>query len=46
MHAGSDRARLMAHPEMGTAYCEMLRQAALVLTADDSLLGFGLDQAH
>lgn len=40
-HAGSDRIRLMDHPELGQAYREVLRNAALVI-GDPDLAGFGV----
>jgi glycosyltransferase involved in cell wall biosynthesis len=42
-HAGSDRGRLMSHPELAAAYREMLRRASTVITADRSLEGLGLE---
>ena len=41
-HAGSDRTRLMDHPELSVAYREMLRRASLVVTGDLDLSGLGI----
>lgn len=41
-HAGSDRGRLMQHPELSTAYREMLRRAAVVVTPDPAFEGLGV----
>ncbi|WP_159396553.1 glycosyltransferase [Sorangium cellulosum] len=41
-HAGSDRTRLMDHPELSLAYREMLRRASLVVTGDLDLSGLGI----
>jgi glycosyltransferase involved in cell wall biosynthesis len=41
-HAGSDRMRLMAHPELALTYSELLRSAACVVTAGDTLQGLGI----
>lgn len=41
-HAGSDRHALMSHPELSTAYKEVLRSAAGVLTAGADFSGFGI----
>jgi glycosyltransferase involved in cell wall biosynthesis len=42
-HAGSDRTRLMSHPELSIAYREMLRHASMVMTGGHVLCGLGLD---
>jgi hypothetical protein len=42
-HAGSDRGRLMSHPDTALAYREMLRRAEIVVTADRSLAGLGIE---
>ena len=44
-HAGSDRIRLMDHPELGQAYREVLRGAALVI-GDPDLTGLGVAPAR
>jgi glycosyltransferase involved in cell wall biosynthesis len=41
-HAGSDRTRLMSHPELSLAYREMLRHATKVVTGGPALRGLGL----
>jgi glycosyltransferase involved in cell wall biosynthesis len=41
-HAGSDRYRLMTHPDLGLAYKEVLRAASGVLSAGTDLSGFGI----
>jgi glycosyltransferase involved in cell wall biosynthesis len=41
-HAGSDRTRLMDHPELGIAYRELLRHAASIVTGDRDLQGLGI----
>lgn len=41
-HAGSDRTRLMDHPELSTAYREMLRRASILVTGDLDLRGLGI----
>ncbi|MFI6172170.1 glycosyltransferase [Nocardia sp. NPDC051052] len=40
-HAGSDRTRLLDHPELGQAYREVLRRADLVV-GDRNLTGLGI----
>ncbi|MFB8277768.1 glycosyltransferase [Nocardia colli] len=40
-HAGSDRTRLLDHPELGQAYREVLRRADLVI-GDRNLTGLGI----
>jgi|tagenome__1003787_1003787.scaffolds.fasta_scaffold20989909_6 glycosyltransferase involved in cell wall biosynthesis len=45
-HAGSDRGRLMNHPELATAYCEMLREATLAVTTNPSIQGLGIPQSR
>jgi glycosyltransferase involved in cell wall biosynthesis len=40
-HAGSDRTRLLDHPELGQAYREVLRRADLVV-GDGNLAGLGI----
>ncbi|MFG1793338.1 glycosyltransferase [Nocardia sp. NPDC049149] len=40
-HAGSDRTRLLDHPELGQAYREVLRRADLVV-GDRGLVGLGI----
>lgn len=42
-HAGSDRTRLMSHPELWLAYREMLRHATKVITGGQAFWGLGLD---
>jgi glycosyltransferase involved in cell wall biosynthesis len=42
-HAGSDRGRLMSHPDLAVAYRELLRPADIVVTADRSLEGLGIE---
>ncbi|HEX6502705.1 MAG TPA: glycosyltransferase family 4 protein [Terriglobales bacterium] len=42
-HAGSDRTRLMSHPELSLAYHEMLRHASKVITGGPAFCGLGLD---
>jgi glycosyltransferase involved in cell wall biosynthesis len=41
-HAGSDRTRLLAHPELSLAYREILRRADLVVTQPGTIEGFGV----
>ena len=41
-HAGSDRGRLMSHPDLALAYREMLRHAELVVSNNPSLVGLGI----
>ncbi|ONI88245.1 hypothetical protein ALI144C_07295 [Actinosynnema sp. ALI-1.44] len=41
-HAGSDRVRLMDHPELGLVYREVVRAARLVI-GDPDLAGLGVD---
>jgi glycosyltransferase involved in cell wall biosynthesis len=41
-HAGSDRTRLLAHPDMSLAYREVLRHADLVLGRPGTIEGFGV----
>lgn len=41
-HSGSDRYRLMTHPDLGLAYKEVLRAASGVLSAGVDLSGFGI----
>jgi glycosyltransferase involved in cell wall biosynthesis len=42
-HAGSDKGRLMNHPELSTAYREMLRRASLIITpSDQTFVGLGI----
>ncbi len=45
-HAGSDRGRLMSHPDTATAYREMLRRAELIITSDRSFAGLGIEAAR
>jgi glycosyltransferase involved in cell wall biosynthesis len=45
-HAGSDRTRLMAHPELSLAYREVLRRADLVVARPGTIEGFGVDPAR
>ena len=42
-HAGSDRGRLMNHPELSMAYREMLRHASVVVTGNPSVAGLGIE---
>ena len=41
-HAGSDRTRLLAHPDMSLAYREVLRHADLVIAQPGTVEGFGV----
>ncbi|MGH8991926.1 MAG: hypothetical protein ACRDZ7_10440 [Acidimicrobiia bacterium] len=41
-HAGSDRTRLLANPELGPALARVLRGAAVCFSGDRSLVGFGV----
>lgn len=41
-HAGSDRTRLLAHPDMSLAYREVLRRADLVIARPGTIEGFGV----
>jgi glycosyltransferase involved in cell wall biosynthesis len=41
-HSGSDRIRLMGHPDLGLAYKEVLRAATAVLSSGTDLTGFGV----
>jgi glycosyltransferase involved in cell wall biosynthesis len=43
-HSGSDRYRLMGHPDLGLAYKEVLRAATAVLTSGSDLAGFGIPE--
>lgn len=45
-HAGSDRGRLMNHPDLVSAYREMLRHASLVVTGDKAFEGLGIPRAR
>jgi glycosyltransferase involved in cell wall biosynthesis len=45
-HAGSDRTRLLAHPELSLAYREVLRRADVVVTRPGTIEGFGVDPAR
>nr|WP_296074932.1 glycosyltransferase [uncultured Actinoplanes sp.] len=41
-HAGSDRTRLLSHPDMSLAYREVLRHADLVIAQPGTVEGFGV----
>ena len=41
-HAGSDRTRLLANPELGPALARVVRGAAMCFSGDRSLAGFGV----
>jgi hypothetical protein len=42
-HAGSDRTRLLANPELGPALARVVRGAAVCFSGDRSLVGFGVE---
>jgi glycosyltransferase involved in cell wall biosynthesis len=42
-HAGSDRTRLLAHPDLSLAYREVLRRADLVIARPGTIECFGVD---
>lgn len=44
-HAGSDRTRLLAHPELHAALRQVVRQASVIFNSDRSLVGLGVDPA-
>jgi glycosyltransferase involved in cell wall biosynthesis len=45
-HAGSDRTRLLAHPDMSAAYKEVLRAADAVVANPGTIEGFGVEAAR
>jgi glycosyltransferase involved in cell wall biosynthesis len=45
-HAGSDRTRLLAHPDLSAAYKEVLRAADAVIANPGTIEGFGVEPAR
>jgi glycosyltransferase involved in cell wall biosynthesis len=45
-HAGSDHGRLMNHPELSTAYREMLKRASLVVSSRSTFQALGIRPDH
>jgi glycosyltransferase involved in cell wall biosynthesis len=41
-HAGSDRTRLLAHPDLSVAYREVLRRADLIVAHPGTIEGYGI----